>query len=200
MFIPLSILAATGNDLEADIWQKLVRFQWCTPQAPGPGKVYEPYYFPAEDRLYAPREMRPAEDALLVSGACALLDGKASEALKAKLDWEKPPSVRLLKAQLLWLQAEVGFFLPLSDTSLLVFDTECEIACIPVVHIKVKFMATMQGNCFLFKTSKAFLNNATLKHGIPKKGFVATLAAESCSSQTLEIHSHGVILQFARYF
>lgn len=49
----------------------------------------------------------------------------------------------------------------------------------------------MQGHRFLFKTCKAFLNNAGLKYSIPHKGFVAILAAESCSSQTLEIHSHG---------
>ncbi len=85
-----------------------MRMRWCPAQAPGPGKAYEPHYFPAEDRFYTPREMRPAEDALLVSGACVLLDGKAGEALKTKLDWARPPSVQLLRAQLLWLQLEVS--------------------------------------------------------------------------------------------
>ena len=102
-------MSAPGEEISEEAWRKLVRTRWCAVQAPGPGKPYEPHYFPAQDRFYSPRGMRPAEDVMLVSGACALLDGEASEALKAKLDWLDPPSTQLLKAQLLWLQAEVKF-------------------------------------------------------------------------------------------
>ena len=88
----------------------LMKTRWCAVQAPGPGKVYEPHYFPAKDHFYSPKEIRPEEDAQMVSGACALLDGSASEALKGKLDWINPPSVQTLKAQLLWLQEEVSYW------------------------------------------------------------------------------------------
>ena len=97
---------AAGNMAE-DKWKRLTSIKWCTAQAPGPGKPHDPSLFAAEDRFYAPREIRPSEDALSISGACALLDGHGSEALKGKLGWHKPPSVQLLKAQILWLHDEV---------------------------------------------------------------------------------------------
>lgn len=86
---------------------KLKNAHWCPVVAPGPGKVFQPNYFPPEDRFYTPQEIRPAEDALSVSGACPLLDGTASDALKAKLGWAKPPSAQLLTTQLDWLNEEV---------------------------------------------------------------------------------------------
>lgn len=90
-------------------WDVLKRAKWCSTLAPGPGKQVDPTFFAVEDQFYAPEEIRPREDALSVSGACPLLDGKPCGQLKEKLGWMKPPAAQFLKAQLAWLDDQVDW-------------------------------------------------------------------------------------------
>lgn len=102
-------LSAVAGDAAGKLeWQVLRKKNWCKPLK-SPGDRSLPGWRPA-DRFYAPQEIRPAADAAAVSGACALLEGEPSAALKKCLGWDRPPQVGVLTRQIEKLRNQASLY------------------------------------------------------------------------------------------
>lgn len=92
------MFAVEGDAAEELPWQSLRQKRWCKPLR-SPADRSLPSWRPA-DRFHSPQEIRPAADVAAVSGACALLEGEPSTALRKRLSWDEPPQVGMLARQI----------------------------------------------------------------------------------------------------